>query len=321
MRAGDDRGTLMLPRIGAHRVRESWHERFAETPDVLKSSRREQTVVPVLDLEIGGDEFITMAGPCSVETEFQLMATANHVRRCGARILRGGAFKPRSSPYSFQGLGLEGLKMLARARQESGLAIVTEVMSETDVEMVAEYADILQIGTRNMENYSLLEAAARSGRPVLLKRGMVATIADLLRSAQLILDNGNPHVILCERGIRTFETAMRNTFDVAAIALLKHVSHLPVIADPSHASGHRELVPALARIAVASGADGLLVEVHPHPDTAWSDGEQSLDFAGFDEMMDDLEPWLELRGQELARRRRGVPRREAADAWPMEAVG
>ena len=145
---------------------ESWHERFAETPDVLKSSRREQTVVPVLDLEIGGDEFITMAGPCSVETEFQLMATANHVRRCGARILRGGAFKPRSSPYSFQGLGLEGLKMLARARQESGLAIVTEVMSETDVEMVAEYADILQIGTRNMENYSLLEAAARSGRPV-----------------------------------------------------------------------------------------------------------------------------------------------------------
>jgi 3-deoxy-7-phosphoheptulonate synthase len=156
---------------------------------------------------------------------------------------------------------------------------------------------------------------------VLLKRGMVATIADLLRSAQLILDNGNPHVILCERGIRTFETAMRNTFDVAAIALLKHVSHLPVIADPSHASGHRELVPALARIAVASGADGLLVEVHPHPDKAWSDGEQSLDFAGFDEMMDDLEPWLELRGQELARRRRGVPRREAADAWPMEAVG
>ena len=311
----------MLPRIGAHRVREDWHERFAESPDVLKSARRQQTVVPVLDLEIGGDEFITMAGPCSVETEFQLMATANHVRRCGARILRGGAFKPRSSPYSFQGLGLEGLKILARARKESGLAIVTEVMSESDVDQVAEYADILQIGTRNMENYSLLEAAARSGRPVLLKRGMVATIADLLRSAQLIMENGNPNVILCERGIRTFETAMRNTFDVAGIALLKHVSHLPVIADPSHAAGHRELVPALARIAVASGADGLLVEVHPHPDKAWSDGEQSLDFAGFDEMMDDLEPWIELRGQELARRRRGVPRRKAAGVWPMEAVG
>jgi 3-deoxy-7-phosphoheptulonate synthase len=295
-------------------VREDWHERFAETPDVLKSARRQQTVVSVLDLEIGGDEFITMAGPCSVETEFQLMATANHVRRCGARILRGGAFKPRSSPYAFQGHGLEGLRMLARARAESGLAIVTEVMSEDDVPMVAEYADILQIGTRNMENYSLLEAAARSGRPVLLKRGMVATIADFLRSAQLILDNGNPNVILCERGIRTFETATRNTFDVAAIALLKHVSHLPVIADPSHACGHRELVPALARIAVASGADGLLVEVHPNPEKAWSDGEQSLDFAGFDAMMESLEPWLEVRGRELERQ-------TDDGAQTMEAVG
>ena len=181
-----------FPRNGAHSVRASWHERFVESPDVLKSARCEQTIVPVLDLQIGGSEFITMAGPCSVETEFQLMATANHVRRAGARILRGGAFKPRSSPYSFQGHGLEGLKMLARARAESGLAIVTEVISESDVPLVAEYADILQVGTRNMENYSLLEAAARSGRPVLLKRGMVATIADFLRSAQLILDNGNP---------------------------------------------------------------------------------------------------------------------------------
>jgi 3-deoxy-7-phosphoheptulonate synthase len=226
-------------------VRETWHERFADSPDVLKTARREQTIVSVLDLQIGGAEFITMAGPCSVETEFQLMATANHVRRAGARILRGGAFKPRSSPYAFQGHGLEGLKMLARAREESGLAIVTEVMSEADVPMVADYADILQIGTRNMENFSLLEAAARSGRPVLLKRGMVATIADWLRSAQLILDCGNPNVILCERGIRTFETATRNTFDVAAIALVKQISHLPVIADPSHAAGHRELVPAL----------------------------------------------------------------------------
>ncbi len=295
-------------------MRDTWHERFADSPDVLKSARREQTVVPVLDLQIGGTGFITMAGPCSVETEFQLMATANHVRRAGARILRGGAFKPRSSPYSFQGHGLVGLKMLARAREESGLAIVTEVMCEDDVPMVAEYADILQIGTRNMENYSLLEAAARSGRPVLLKRGMVATIADLLRSAQLILDNGNPNVILCERGIRTFETATRNTFDVSAIALLKLISHLPVIADPSHAAGHRELVPALARIAVASGADGLLVEVHPNPDKAWSDGEQSLDFAGFDDMMYGLEPWLEVRGLELERR-------ERSGREPVEAVG
>ncbi len=295
-------------------MRESWQERFAESPDVLKSAWRHQTVVPILDLEIGADEFITMAGPCSVETEFQLMATANHVRRAGARILRGGAFKPRSSPYAFQGLGLEGLKILARARQESGLAIVTEVMSEEDVPLVAEYADILQIGTRNMENFALLEAAAQSGRPVLLKRGMAATIADFLRSAQLILDNGNPNVILCERGIRTFETAMRNTFDVAAIALLKQISHLPVIADPSHASGHRDLVPALARIAVAAGADGLLVEVHPNPDKAWSDAEQSMDFAGFDEMMDGIAPYLSLRNQDFARR-------PASGVRAMEAVG
>ncbi|HZL50435.1 MAG TPA: 3-deoxy-7-phosphoheptulonate synthase [Terracidiphilus sp.] len=302
-------------------MRQSWHERFAETPDVLKGALHQKTVIPVLDLEIGGNEFITMAGPCSVETEFQLMATANHVRRAGARILRGGAFKPRSSPYAFQGHGLEGLKMLACAREESGLAIVTEVMSEDDVSMVAQYADILQIGTRNMENYSLLEAAARSGLPILLKRGMAATIADLLRSAQLILDNGNPNVILCERGIRTFETAMRNTFDVAAIALLKQISHLPVIADPSHAAGHRDLVPALARIAVAAGADGLLVEVHPDPDNAWSDGDQSLDFDGFDDMMADLDPWLVLRERGLEQRERGLPLREAVGSRTMEAVG
>ncbi|HWE86271.1 MAG TPA: 3-deoxy-7-phosphoheptulonate synthase [Terracidiphilus sp.] len=276
-------------------MQSKWHDRFAETPDVLKAPGREQTIVPVLDIEIGRDEFVTMAGPCSVETEFQLVATAHHVRRAGARILRGGAFKPRSSPYSFQGLGLEGLKMLAHAREESGLAVVTEVMSECDVPMVADYADILQIGTRNMENYALLEAAARSGRPVLLKRGMMATIDDFLRAAQFVLDNGNPNIILCERGIRTFETAMRNTFDVGAIALLKQISHLPVIADPSHASGHRDLVPALSRIAVAAGADGLLIEVHPNPDKAWSDAEQTLSFAEFDEMMASLEPYIALR--------------------------
>ena len=296
-------------------MRETWQERFAESPDCLKSARRRQTTVPVLDLEIGCGQFVTMAGPCSVETEFQLMATANHVRRAGARILRGGAFKPRSSPYAFQGLGLEGLKMLARARQESGLAIVTEVMSEEDVPLVAEYADILQIGTRNMENYSLLEAAAKSARPVLLKRGMAATVAEWLRSAQLILDNGNPNVILCERGIRTFETAMRNTFDVSAIALLKQVSHLPVVADPSHAAGNCELVPALARIAVAAGADGMIVEVHPNPAKAWSDGEQSLDFAAFDEMMADLEPWLAVRDI------RPPSRRKTAQALSLVAVG
>jgi 3-deoxy-7-phosphoheptulonate synthase len=292
-----DRDSLTLPRIGAQRVRESWQARFAETPDVLKSSERQRTIVPVMDLKIGGEDFITMAGPCSVETETQLLTTALNVRKAGARILRGGAFKPRSSPYAFQGHGLEGLKMLAHARAVSGLAIVTEVMSENDVPLVAEYADILQIGSRNMENYTLLEVAARSGRPILLKRGMMATVPDMLRSAQIILDNGNPNVILCERGIRTFDTTLRNTFDVAAIALLKLVSHLPVIADPSHACGHRELVPALARIGVAAGADGLLVEVHPDPDKAWSDGDQSLTFAEFDGMMASLEPFIAMRGE------------------------
>jgi 3-deoxy-7-phosphoheptulonate synthase len=292
----------MLPRIGAPRVRASWRERFAEASDVLKGDEHQQTVVRVSDLEIGGRDFITMAGPCSVETEHQLLSTAHHVRRSGAQILRGGAFKPRSSPYAFQGHGLAGLKMLAQARAETGLAIVTEVMCEDDVPLVAEYADILQIGSRSMENYALLEAAARSGRPILLKRGMMATVGDLMKSAQIVLANGNPNVILCERGIRTFDTALRNTFDVAAIALLKQISHLPVIADPSHACGHRELVPTLARIGVAAGADGLIVEVHPTPEKAWSDGEQSLDFAEFDDMMASLEPYIALRGAAAAAR-------------------
>ena len=295
-------------------MRESWPERFAETPDVLIGARRERTLVRVRDFVVGGDEFIVMAGPCSVETERQLLATAHHVRRAGARILRGGAFKPRTSPYAFHGLGLEGLKLLAKAREETGLAVVTEVMSECDVPMVADYADILQIGSRSMENYSLLEAAARSGLPILLKRGMVATIADLLRSAQVVLDYGNPNIILCERGIRTFETAMRNTFDAAGIALLKQITHLPVIADPSHAAGERDLVPSLARIGVAAGADGLIVEVHPDPGNAWSDGEQSLDFAGFDAMMADLAPWIALRGESW-------DQRQAAQAQALEAVG
>jgi 3-deoxy-7-phosphoheptulonate synthase len=299
-------------------VRESWQEHFAESPDVLLGARRQRTIVPVLDLAVGGDEFVTMAGPCSVETEHQIMDTAYHVRRAGARVLRGGAFKPRSSPYSFQGLGLEGLRLLAAAREETGLAIVTEVMTEDDVPLVAEYADILQIGSRSMENYTLLEAAARSGRPILLKRGMMATVADVLRSAQVILGNGNPNVILCERGIRTFETAMRNTFDAAGIALLKQITHLPVIADPSHASGHRELVPALARIGIAAGADGLLVEVHPNPNKAWSDGEQSLDFQGFAAMMAALEPWIALRGSSLHEEK--LEQRENAGIRVAEAV-
>jgi 3-deoxy-7-phosphoheptulonate synthase len=283
-------------------VRASWQEFFAESSEVLKSAKHQQTTVRVLDLEIGGSDFITMAGPCSVETEHQILSTAHHVRRHGAQILRGGAFKPRSSPYAFQGHGLAGLKMLAKARAETGLAIITEVMSEEDVSLVAEYADILQIGSRSMENFTLLEAAARSGKPILLKRGMMATVSDLFKSAQIVLENGNPNVILCERGIRTFDATLRNTFDAATIALLKQVSHLPVIADPSHACGHRELVPALARIGVAAGADGIIVEVHPDPEKAWSDGEQSLDFAEFEEMMASLAPYIALRGMPLRAR-------------------
>lgn len=248
------------------------------------------------DIAIGGDDFVVMAGPCAVESERQVVDTALSVAAAGARILRGGAYKPRSSPYSFQGLGVEGLKILAKAREVTGLAIVTEVMSETDVDVVAEYADIMQIGARSMENFALLERLGACGRPVLLKRGMTATLEDLLRSAQFVVACGNPDVILCERGIRTFETATRNTFDVAAVPVLKTVSRLPVIVDPSHAAGVQMLVPILARAAVVVGADGLLVEVHPHPEKAASDGEQSLTFEQFDAMMADLGPYLSLRG-------------------------
>jgi 3-deoxy-7-phosphoheptulonate synthase len=253
-----------------------------------------RTVVRVRDIEIGGNEFIVMAGPCAVESERQLLETAEAVAEAGARVLRGGAYKPRSSPYAFQGLGLEGLKILRKAREATGLAIVTEVMSEEDVDLIAEYADIMQVGTRSMENYALLEALGKCGRPVLLKRGMTATLEELLRSAQIIAVAGNPQVILCERGIRTFETATRNTLDIAAVPVLKAVSHLPVIVDPSHAAGVRSLVPVLSRAAAVVGADGLIVEVHPSPDQALSDGNQSLNFNGFRDMMDDLQPYLDL---------------------------
>src|ERR1022692_2061222 len=256
------------------------------------------TIVRVGDVEIGSDDFVVMAGPCAVESESQLLETAEAVAAAGARILRGGAYKPRSSPYAFQGLGLEGLKLLSKARKQTGLAIVTEVMSEEDVGLIAEYADIMQVGTRSMENYSLLEALGQCGRPVLLKRGMTATLEDLLRSAQVIAVAGNSQVILCERGIRTFETATRNTLDIAAVPVLKTVSHLPVIVDPSHAAGVRSLVPVLSRAAAVVGADGLIVEVHPSPEQALSDGNQSLTFGEFRRMMHDLQPYLDLQHEE-----------------------
>ncbi len=259
-------------------------------------------------MEIGGGDFVVMAGPCAVESEQQLLRTAEVVAAAGARLLRGGAYKPRSSPYSFQGLGVEGLKILRKAREETGLAIVTEVMSEEDVDLIAEYADLMQVGTRSMENFALLERLGGCGRPVLLKRGMTATLEELLRSAQVIAINGNSQIILCERGIRTFETATRNTLDIAAVPVLKAVSHLPVIVDPSHAAGVRCLVPVLSRTAVVAGADGLLVEVHPSPDQAMSDGAQSLNFGDFRDMMDDLQPYLAIRDAE----RRVGPRLVAA---------
>ena len=270
---------------------------------MAKTGEEPSRIIPVGDLEIGGGDFVVMAGPCAVESERQLLATAEFVAAAGARILRGGAYKPRSSPYSFQGLGVEGLKILRKAREATGLAVVTEVMCVEDVPVIAEYADIMQVGTRSMENYALLEALGRCRRPVLLKRGMTARLEELLRSAQIIAVNGNPQIILCERGIRTFETATRNTLDIAAVPVLKAVSCLPVIVDPSHAAGVRCLVPVLSRAAAVVGADGLLVEVHPTPDKAMSDGQQSLSFDEFHGMMNDLQPYLELRGQEEFRPR------------------
>lgn len=272
-----------------------WNGQFSCFNLVAKTDDCARTIVRAGDVEIGGDDFVVMAGPCAVESERQLLQTAEAVAEAGARILRGGAYKPRSSPYAFQGLGLEGLKILRKAREQTGLAIVTEVMSEEDVDLIAEYADLMQVGTRSMENYALLEKLGGCGRPVLLKRGMTATLEEFLRSAQVIAVNGNRQIVLCERGIRTFETATRNTLDIAAVPVLKTVSHLPVIVDPSHAAGVRCLVPVLARAVAVVGADGLLVEVHPSPDQAMSDGAQSLTFSGFHDMMDDLQPYLAIR--------------------------
>jgi len=245
-------------------------------------------------VEMGGDEFVVIAGPCSVESEKQIMETAEGVAQAGAKILRGGAFKPRTSPYDFQGLEQEGLELLAKARAATGLAVVTEIMSDKDVGRVAEYADMMQVGARNMQNFALLKELGKCGRPVLLKRGMSSTIKELLMSAEYITAHGNPNVVLCERGIRTFETATRNTCDLAAVPLLHELTHLPVIVDPSHATGKRSLVPAVSCAAVAIGADGLIVEVHPCPEKAYSDGAQSLDLGQFQKMMRDLKGYLAL---------------------------
>ncbi len=261
---------------------------------VSREFRPVKSQIQVNGAFIGGDEFIVMAGPCSVENEKQILETAKFVARHGAKLLRGGAFKPRTSPYDFQGMELEGLKLLRRAKEETGLGVITEVMSDSDVSMVAEYADVLQIGARNMQNFALLKALGKANRPVMLKRGLSSTIKELLMSAEYIVAHGNANVILCERGIRTFETETRNTCDITAVPVLEELSHLPVVLDPSHATGRRSLVPALARAGVAIGADGLIVEVHPNPEKAMSDGAQSLNFQQFAGMMEELKPYINL---------------------------
>ena len=262
---------------------------------VSRQVKDERTVVAVGQTSIGGGEFAIIAGPCSVETEEQIMACAAAVSAGGGRFLRGGAYKPRTSPYSFQGLEEEGLKLLRKAADEYDLSVVTEVMTLGNVQLVADYADVLQIGARNVQNFPLLkEIGATTSCPVMLKRGQSATIEEFLLSAEYIVTNGNPNVVLCERGIRTFESVTRNTLDINAVPVLNQLTHLPIILDPAHATGKRDLIPPLVRAAVAVGADGAMVEIHPDPERAWSDGAQSMTFDQFAKVMNDIEPYVEL---------------------------
>jgi 3-deoxy-7-phosphoheptulonate synthase len=257
----------------------------------------QDTLVALDGVKIGGPQIVIMAGPCSVETREQIIETAIAVKEAGAHALRGGAFKPRSSPYSFQGLGEEGLELLAEARQVTGLPIVTEVMSPEQIPLVMRYADMLQIGARNMQNYALLQAVGKANHPVLLKRGMMSTVEELLMSAEYILSNGNSRVVLCERGIRTFEKYTRNTTDINAVPVIKQMSHLPLVVDPSHGTGKWEYVTAVARAGIAAGADGLIIEVHPHPEEAWSDGAQSLKPEKFAQLVTDIKKIAEAVGR------------------------
>ena len=266
---------------------------------VSKDFKPEPTVIKVSDFTIGGPEFVVMAGPCGVESTDQLLSTARQVKTSGGRVLRGGAYKPRTSPYSFQGLREEGLKILAMAREETGLPIVTEVISPELVPLVARYSDILQIGSRNMQNYALLEAVGQARKPVLLKRGLMSTIEEMLLAAEYLMSGGNTQVMLCERGIRTYETATRNTLDLSAVSVMKKMSHLPVIVDPSHAVGYVDYVADMCRASVASGADGIIIETHPQPSEALSDGQQSLTFDAFDELMISLRPIANAMGRTM----------------------
>lgn len=266
---------------------------------VSREFQSEDTVIDINGQKIGGENFAVIAGPCSVETEAQMILAAERVKAAGAAFLRGGAFKPRTSPYSFQGLGEEGLKLLALARQETGLPIVTELLDVRDVEVVSEYADVIQIGTRNMQNFILLLEAGRTGKPVVLKRGFGSTVEELLMSAEYVVKGGSSQIILCERGIRTFEKATRSTLDLSMVPIVKKLSHLPVIVDPSHATGKSELVSPMALAALAAGADGVMIEVHPNPEEAWCDGPQSLDLDAFDDLMSKIKPIAAVLGKKV----------------------
>ena len=264
-----------------------------------KSFKPDPTVIDIGGVKIGGSHFAIMAGPCAIESKVQLLESAMAAKAGGAKILRGGAYKPRTSPYSFQGLEEKGLEIMAQVAEETGMRVITEVTSEKALEIAKHYVDILQIGARNMQNFELLKQAGKSGLPVLLKRGLCATIDEWLNAAEYIMSEGNEKVILCERGIRTYETSTRNTLDISAVPVIKSKSHLPIIVDPSHASGVREYIPALSRAAVAAGADGLIIEVHPDPSKALSDGPQSLDPKQFKELSDSLNPLISLMGKVL----------------------
>ena len=280
-------------------------ERVMRVQEPYKKANRkfhpEDTVVEVGKARIGGGSFSVIAGPCSVESEEQIVEVAKDVKRSGAALLRGGAFKPRTSPYSFQGMGTPGLDLLMEARQATGLPIVTEIMDPRMAELFEREVDVVQVGARNMQNFELLKEAGKSGMPVLLKRGLCATIDEWLNAAEYIISEGNPNIVLCERGIRTYETSTRNTLDISAVPVIRQKSHLPIIVDPSHATGVRAYVEPLAKAAIAVGADGLMIEVHPNPACALSDGPQSLTFDAFEKLMADLKPYCDLAGRTVTR--------------------
>ncbi|HUT62349.1 MAG TPA: 3-deoxy-7-phosphoheptulonate synthase [Anaerolineae bacterium] len=296
---GDERGKFRLESLASVPGVEVVMPILTPYKLVGKELKDKPSIIEIGEHSVGGEEFMLIAGPCSVESREQIISVADHVKKAGAQYLRGGAFKPRTSPYAFQGLEEDGLKLLREASRRSGLKIVTEVITPADVLLVAKYADVLQVGARNMTNYVLLKDLGKISKPVILKRGMAATIQDLLMAAEYIVSEGNPNVILCERGIRTFETATRNTLDLSAVPLIKERSHLPIIVDPSHATGVRNLVAPMSRAAIACGADGLMIEVHPNPEEAFSDGAQSLLPSEFGELAKELKKYVKLMGKRL----------------------